>query len=270
MTAIEESQVEAEQETLAIDEHDDDVMNISLRLQALSAPNTDTVEATPIPNRILIGRRLAQLQARLLSVTEEANTLSGDPAELHLAHTYQEIIADLKAELADVRKEAVVIAADSSDELSTAVRNQDKDIFNLSVKIKKLLYNPGYAMESLTHGVKLLTLLRSMATCSIGKLSESSLTFLSTVARTLLMRKSWLISGQAKSVIEGLSQSGDQYAEALKARYDRPRLIHQAHARKIYEAPNLKDGSGTPSVQQHLRAMAFWSIHNWKGPSNDV
>ena len=180
LDAIEESQVEAEQETL--DEHDDDVMNISLRLQA---PNTDTVEATPIPNRILIGRRLAQLQARLLS---EANTLSGDPAELH---TYQEILA---AELADVRKEAVVIAADSSDELSTAVRNQDKDIFNLSVKIKKLLYNPGYAMESLTHGVKLLTLLRSMATCSIGKLSESSLTFLSTVARTLLMRKSWLIS----------------------------------------------------------------------------
>ncbi len=161
LDAIEESQVEAEQETL--DEHDDDVMNISLRLQA---PNTDTVEATPIPNRILIGRRLAQLQARLLS---EANTLSGDPAELH---TYQEILA---AELADVRKEAVVIAADSSDELSTAVRNQDKDIFNLSVKIKKLLYNPGYAMESLTtktpepHGSQELTLLRSMATCSIGK-----------------------------------------------------------------------------------------------------
>ena len=65
-------------------------------------------------------------------------------------------------------------------------------------------------------------------------------------------------------MIEGLSQSGDQYAEAiesLKARYDRPRLIHQAHARKIYEAPNLKDGSGKEirrlhdSVQQHLRAL---------------
>ena len=34
LDAIEESQVEAEQETL--DEHDDDVMNISLRLQALT------------------------------------------------------------------------------------------------------------------------------------------------------------------------------------------------------------------------------------------
>ncbi len=44
-----------------------------------------------------------------------------------------------------------------------------------------------------------------------------------------------LKDGSARAVIEGLSQSGDQYLEAiasLKARYDRPK------------APSLKDGSG--------------------------
>ncbi len=51
----------------------------------------------------------------------------------------------------------------------------------------------------------------------------------------------------AKSVIEGLSHSGDQYREAidsLKARCDRPCVIHQLHVRKICDVPNLKDGLG--------------------------
>ena len=213
-----------------------------------------------------------------MSVTEEANTLSGDPAEVHLAHTYQEILADLKAELADIRKEAVVIAADSSDDLSTAVCNQDKDIFNLSVKIKKILYNPGYTLESLTtttpepHGVRLPRidiasfdgdLLNWQIFWEQFNISVHSRKNVANAEKLAYLRHS-LKDGQAKSVIEGLSQSGDQYAEAiesLKARYDRPRLIHQAHARKIYEAPNLKDGSGKEirrlhdSVQQHLRAL---------------
>lgn len=70
--------------------------------------------------------------------------------------------------------------------------------------------------------------------------------------------------GSAKSVVEGLSRSGDHYDEAitcLKTRYDRPRLIHQAHVRKIIEIPSLKDGSGKElrrlhdTAQQHLRAL---------------
>ena len=70
--------------------------------------------------------------------------------------------------------------------------------------------------------------------------------------------------GSAKAVIEGLSHSGDQYEEAiasLRSRYARPRLIHQAHVRKIYEAASLREGSGKElrylhdTVQQHLRAL---------------
>lgn len=81
------------------------------------------------------------------------------------------------------------------------------------------------------------------------------------------MRRSWFtynMKGSAKQAIEGLSRSGDCYEEAiecLKARYDRPRLIHQTHVKMIVDAPPLKDGSGRElrrlhdTVQQHLRAL---------------
>ena len=70
--------------------------------------------------------------------------------------------------------------------------------------------------------------------------------------------------GSAKSAIEGLSRSGDNYDEAiacLKSRYNRPRLIHRAHVQRIMDAQPLKDGSGKElrrlheTLQQHLRAL---------------
>ena len=47
----------------------------------------------------------------------------------------------------------------------------------------------------------------------------------------------------------------------MKSRYDRPRLIHQTHVRKILDIPRIKDGTGQElrklhdTVQQHLRAL---------------
>ena len=73
-----------------------------------------------------------------------------------------------------------------------------------------------------------------------------------------------LKDGSAKSIIEGLSCSGEQYAEAiksLKSRHSRPQLIHQTHIRKIYEVPSLREGTGKElrrlhdTIQQHLRAL---------------
>ncbi len=56
-----------------------------------------------------------------------------------------------------------------------------------------------------------------------------------------------LKDGSAKGIMEGLSASGEFYAEAidtLKARYDRPRLIYQSHVCVILEAPGLKEETG--------------------------
>jgi len=66
-------------------------------------------------------------------------------------------------------------------------------------------------------------------------------------AEKLTYLKHAVKDGPAKHVVEGLSGSGDQYKEAvdcMRKRYDRPRLLHQAHVRAIINAPSLKDGSG--------------------------
>ncbi len=81
------------------------------------------------------------------------------------------------------------------------------------------------------------------------------------VAEKLVYLQQALKGGNAMSLIEGLSRSGEHYVEAvasLKSRYDRPRLIHQTHVRMLLDTPSLKDGSGRElrhTVQQHLRAL---------------
>ena len=86
-----------------------------------------------------------------------------------------------------------------------------------------------------------------------------------------------LKDGSAKQAIEGLSRSGEYYSEAidcLKARYDRPRLIHQTHVRMILDAAAPKDGTGKElrklhDTVQHLRALkamdygTIWPIHRF-------
>ena len=77
-----------------------------------------------------------------------------------------------------------------------------------------------------------------------------------------------LKEGAAKNIIEGLSMSGDQYDEAvkcLKNRFNRPKLIHEAHVQSIIEIPTLKEGSTKElcalhdTAQQHIRALKCMS-----------
>ena len=65
-------------------------------------------------------------------------------------------------------------------------------------------------------------------------------------------------------MIESLSRTGERYDEAIEClenRYNKPRLIHQAHVKEIIEVPNLRDNSAKEIrqlhgvLQQHLRAL---------------
>ena len=85
-----------------------------------------------------------------------------------------------------------------------------------------------------------------------------------TDAEKLSYLKDSLKSGPARHVIEGLTQTSGNYAEAiacLQSRYDRPRLIHQAHVRAVTETPPLKVGNGKELrrihdvINQHMRAI---------------
>ena len=70
--------------------------------------------------------------------------------------------------------------------------------------------------------------------------------------------------GSARNMIESLSRTGERYDEAIEClenRYNKPRLIHQAHVKEIIEVPNLRDNSAKEIrqlhgvLQQHLRAL---------------
>ena len=275
----EEGQLEAEQEVL--DQHDDDIMNLSMRLQAMSAPARPTPtppETPPLSDRTVVERHLAQLQTRLAAAKEDISGLVGSPSDVHLVYLYQEQLSDFKRELSELRSEVLGIAADTSDPLCGTIQMQDREIFDMSVKVKKLFYNPGPASDSsgtLTpepHGVKLPkidvpmfngNLLHWQTFWEQFSIAVDGRSDLSTTEKLVYLRHS-LKDGSGKTMIKGLSHTGDQYKEAiasLKARYARPHLIHQAHVRKIYELANLKEGSGKElrqlhdTVQQHLRAL---------------
>ena len=73
-----------------------------------------------------------------------------------------------------------------------------------------------------------------------------------------------LKNGSAKSVIERLTSSGDNYHEAvkcLKARFNRSHLIHRSHVQIIVDTLAKKEGNGKElrrlhnKVQQHIRAL---------------
>ena len=281
----EEEQLEVEQGTL--DRHDDEVSDLSLRLQALMVPTTTptltttAVDAHPLPNRAIFERRSTQLQVRLGSIHEKIGDLKDDGSEVHLIYLYQEHLADLKRELSELRNEILAIIADASDPLMSNTQKQEDNIFDMSVKVKKLLFakSTPTSLEptSVTatpepRGVKLPKidvpmfdgeLLHWQTFWEQFSIAVDKRSDISDTEKLVYLRHS-LKDGSAKNVIEGLSHSGDQYKEAidsLKARYDRPRIIHQTHVRRIYEVPSLKDDSGKElrrfhdTVQQHLRAL---------------
>ena len=278
----------AEQEEL--DSHDDTTMSLQVRLQTLLAPSTDPTVLTTDPahtpapppstsdGQVLADRRLQQLEARM-SLVSNAITKLAPHKDIHLADLHAEQLGEFKRELAEIRNDVI---EESSDALMLKVQSLDRLLFESSVTVKQILYSstttgPFPPPTSLAptlepQGVKLPRI--DVPTFN-GELLNWN-TFweqlcvaihdrknLSATEKLVYLRHA-LKDGSAKSIIEGLSATGDQYPEAiasLKARYDRPILLHQTHVRKIYELPNVKEGTGKELrkfhdvAQQHLRAL---------------
>ena len=67
-----------------------------------------------------------------------------------------------------------------------------------------------------------------------------------------------LKDGSAKSTIEGLSQSGKHYMEAiecLKSQYNRPRQIHWTHVQLITSQRGQRQGTMSPSWCYHSTSL---------------
>ena len=80
-----------------------------------------------------------------------------------------------------------------------------------------------------------------------------SKTSLSNAEKTVYLQHA-IKDGSARSAIEGMSHSGDNYEEAvewLKSRYNRPRLIQRTHVQLVVNTPPLKEGSGKELQRLH-------------------
>ena len=150
------------------------------------------------------------------------------------------------------------------------MQNQEDNIFDMSAKVKKLLFmnpistfsgSPAVTPPTVTpepHAVKLPKIDVPMFdgellhwqtfweqfTISVDKHSD-----ISNTEKLVYLRYS-LKDGSAKNIIESLWWP-IQATDSLKAQYDRPQIIHQAHIREIYELPSLRDGSGKELRQFH-------------------
>ena len=261
-----------EQETL--DEHDDEIAELAIRIKKLISLCT----ATPDSNfRKVATRKQTRISKGVAAITEAIGSLTGSSDDVCLLHQYEEQLRDYKKDLSDIRDSLLSQDLDESDELYTLQAKLEKEMFDCSLQIKKLLLTSRRLPESTPtpddgKGVKLPKIDVPKFDGNIVNwktfweqfyVSIHSRSNLSDSEKLVYLRHS-LKDGSAKNVIEGLSRSGEYYAEAvesLKARYDRPRLIHQTHVRMILEAAPLKEGTGRElrrlydTVQQHLRAL---------------
>ena len=270
-----EERAELDAEQAVLDEQDDRVAGLSTRIECLiNRLSTSPPSTRPVltDSRGVTSRRLRQLERRLSTVND---TLSTDPTDECTVRQLEEEISDLKSELRSITPELASLDLPDDDELMKLEKSMRESMYKCSLKAKRLLSAKPAAFTTSTTdalGVKLPKI-------DVPRFNGNILSWRSfweqfhvaihcrtslSKAEKLAYLQSSLKDGSAKSVIDGLSQSGDHYDEAvatLRARYDRPRLVHQTHVQMIVEAPGLKEGTGRElrrlhdTVQQHLRAL---------------
>ena len=263
-------------EQAILDEHDDRVTTLASSIQCLingltSSALSPKCSLGPPSGRTVASRRLQQLRARLSVVGDNLST----PSQDYEIRQIEEEIADIKLELRSVSSDLATLNLSEDDDLFEIERQVRSVIYSHSLSAKKTLADMPPATPSPTassSGVKLPkidvprfngTVLNWRSFWEQFNVTIHSRTSLSDMEKMTYLQSS-IKDSPAKSIIDGLSQSGNNYLDAietLKARYDRPRLVHQAHVRSIVEAPSLKDGNGRElrrlhdTVQQHLRAL---------------
>ena len=147
-----------------------------------------------------------------------------DDHDVPLLEQYREQLAQYKRELSTICDDLVALDLEDNDDLFKSYARLESLHFDYSHRVKKLL---------------------------------SAHSFRSTTVTTAATDN----KGSRLPKLDIPTFNGDVLQWGLKARYNRPRLIHRAHVHMIVDAPPLKDGSGKElrrlhdTLQQHLRAL---------------
>ena len=269
LTEDEETLTEEQQ---ALDDHDDQVSELNTRIQRLTSLLTPS-SASNLRKSSL--RRLARLREKLAGIRASIDVVTDDDDGVCTLQQHEEQIADLKKELKEIQTSLLDVDLETSDPLIEAQDAVERAIFECSLAIKKRLHSTVVVRASATPeatGAKLPKLEVPTFNGDILNwkgfweqfcVSVHDRTNLTNAEKLVYLQNS-IKDNTAKRTIEGLTKSGEHYEEAVKclqSRYDRPRLIHQTHVRRILDAPSLRDGSGKELrtlhdvVLQHLRAL---------------
>ena len=189
------------------------------------------------------------MEENLRKVDTAVTDIDGKPkVDRCLLEQYNEQLNGFKLELYDISRSILSMHGEVSD-LSDHEARLSETIFDVCLKIRQLLHTPIPVVHR--EGIKRPKIDMPMFNEDIMdwhtfweqyEISIHLRPQLTDTEKLAYLRQA-LKDGPAQSVIEGLSGSGSDYAEAiecLKKRYEKPRLHHQAHVRAIAEAPDLR------------------------------
>ena len=220
-------------------------------------------------------RKLTRLEKNLESIPGMISEMP-DPVDLCLLQQHDGQLRDLKLDLTRAADDLLTIDLPDDHALLQLHAKLEEHVFDCGLQIKKTLaagmMSTTTTPVSVDKGVKLPKLdvprfdgqlINWSSFWKQFQISVDEQTSLSDSEKLVYLKQA-LKGGSARSVIEGLSRSGDQYkqaVESLKQRYDRPRILHQSHIQMILDVPNLTEGSGKElrrlhdTIQRHLRAL---------------
>ena len=127
-----------EEEKAALDEHDDVLAALTIRLQSLGKLINKEHHPNPDENQV-VRRRLRQIEDSLARIEAAVEGLSGDPENSCRLQQYDEQLADHRKSLADINLQLLSLGVDPSHELSTQHSSLETKLFDCSVSIKQAL-----------------------------------------------------------------------------------------------------------------------------------
>ena len=278
---VEEDEAVLLEEQAKLDDHEDRVTDLMSRLLELGVGDEKIVTPSVAGSSKPLEKRLGSLANEVRTINGKISSLAPGPDfDLCLAQHLAESISELKSELVDISRGLSLLESDDTTLSEWALRIKES-LSDLGLRLKRLQFDQASGTPSAgVSGIKLPKLEVPTFDGNIMNWAAFWERFDALIhskkevgdAEKLTYLRQALKDGPARHVIGGLSQTAKNYEEAIKClqeRYDRPRLIHQAHVRAIIEAPSLKDGNGRELrrlhdiANQHMRAIKAMEYSPW-------
>lgn len=211
---------------------------------------------------------MQHLQHNVTAIGDQLDSIA-DPIDICVIQQLEEEMSEAKIGLRDISRGLFTLSLPDGDALLTFERKLCEETQSHSLRIKRLLSKPTPTATTDPVGVKLpkidvpkfdRNILKWHSFWEQYEVSIHDSKFMSN-AEKLAYLKGSLKDSSAMAIIEGRSQSGNHYDEAIQCLtlcYDCPRLVHQTQVKMTAKAPCLKEGSGREIHklhEQHLRAL---------------